>query len=64
MKRWRVCAVVAGSKYLGEVEAETREDAIKKGYELDTACVSLCHACAGEVEDAEIQEILVEEVPQ
>jgi hypothetical protein len=58
MAKYRVCGVVAGSKYLGEVEAATEEEAKEKG--LKRAYVSLCHQCSGECSDPEIQEVNVE----
>lgn len=56
--KFRVYASVVGSKYLGEFEAETKEEAIKMA-EAD-ACVSLCHQCDSECEDPEIDELFAE----
>lgn len=61
MKTWRVYATVTGSKYLGEVEAETEEEAKEKAFDLDAAYISLCHACSTHCEDAEITEVVAEE---
>jgi hypothetical protein len=61
LKRWRCYGAVTGSKYLGEVEAQTAEEATEKAFKLSEAHVSLCHQCAGECEDATIEEITVEE---
>lgn len=55
MKRWRIYGVVTGSKYIGE-GAEDRAFE-----ELDVGCY-LCYHCSGEAEDAEIQELIVEEI--
>ena len=60
MKKYRVHGVVTGGKYLGEVEAENEKQAKEKGFDLESNYVSLCHQCAGEVEDPEIHEIIVE----
>ncbi len=60
MKRFRVYAQVVGSKYLGEFEAETEEEAIEKAAE--DADVSLCWSCVAECEDAEVCEIHASEV--
>ena len=54
-KRWSITGRVVGGKYLGEVEAETVNEAEAKGWKL--ASVHLCHVCAKQVEDAEIDEI-------
>jgi hypothetical protein len=56
---WRVSASVRGSKYCGEVEAKTREEALDLAWEMDSG-ISLCHQCASECEDAEIDEFFVE----
>lgn len=61
MKKWRCHGIVSGSKYLGEVEAETEEEAIAKAEELDSY-VGLCHQCSRECEDAEITDFQVDEV--
>ena len=58
--KWYAYGVVAGGKYLGEVEAETKEEALKAAWNLDSLGVSLCHQCASECEDPEVGEINVE----
>jgi hypothetical protein len=55
--RWHAHAAVAGSKYLGVVEADTQEEAERKAWELDSACVNLCHHCSDECEDGEVTRI-------
>lgn len=60
--KYHIYAKVVGSKYLGEVEANSEKEAIQKGWDLDEACVSLCHQCSSECEDAEIEEITVDEL--
>lgn len=57
-KRWAVYGTVVGSKYLGEYEAATKEEAEAKA--LDEAHVSFCHQCCGECENAEIDEVHAE----
>jgi len=57
--KYSVNASISGSKYLGTVDAESEEDAIQKGYDLDTAYCSLCHECSGECEDPHVDEIHV-----
>ena len=61
MKKYRLYAQVTGSKYLGVVEAESEEEAIEKGFELDEAVICLCHACATQCEDPSTSEITTEE---
>lgn len=62
MKRYRAYAEITGGKYLGEVEAESKDKAEEVAWELESAGVSLCHSCSEECEDAEIAGITVEEV--
>lgn len=62
MPKYRVYAKVSGSKYLGEFEAATPEEAEQLALESDEAAICLCHQCAGECESAEVEEVTVEEV--
>jgi len=62
--KWRATGAVAGSKYLGEVEAATEEEAREKAWGLDSAGVSLCHQCSSECEDPEVQDIYVDPVEE
>jgi hypothetical protein len=62
--RYYVYGLVSGSKYLGEVEADSEDEARDKAEHLDTAHVSLCHQCADEVDNAEITDIEVEEIKE
>ncbi len=62
VKKWRCIGEVSGGKYLGVVEAENEEEAKKKGFNLGEAYVSLCCQCSNECENAEIHEIVVEEL--
>jgi hypothetical protein len=59
-KTWRATATVSGGKFLGEVEAETAEEALGLAEQLDTANVSLCHQCTDQCEDAQIANVTVE----
>ena len=61
MTTWAVYGTVTGGKYLGEVEADSKEEAEEKANVLDTLSVSLCWQCASQVENAEITDIVVEE---
>ena len=60
MAKFRVYGIVSGTKYLGEFDAKDKEAAIKMA-EPD-AQICLCHQCSDEAEDAEIHEIIAEEV--
>lgn len=61
-KRWAVSGVVVGSKYLGEFEANTAEEAVEMALNGPTAYVSLCHQCASECEDPEITDAIASEI--
>ena len=61
-KKWRCSGTVVGGKYLGEVEAATKKEAMDLAEQLESVCVSLCHQCTSECEDPEITEIAVEEI--
>ncbi len=58
--KYRCYAAVTGGKYLGEVEADSPEEAEQKAWALDTCSVQICHQCSGEIEDPEVQRIDVE----
>jgi len=60
MPEFRVYGVVTGSKYLGVFNARTKEEA--KQLATPEAQVCHCHQCSDECEDAEIHEIIAEEV--
>jgi hypothetical protein len=57
--KFSVTGTVQGGVYLGEVEAESPEQAEKLGWALPNAYIILCHECAHKVEDLEITEIHV-----
>lgn len=61
MPKWHVTAAVNGSKYIGEFEADTESDAIQQALHSDEAVVNLCHQCADECADAEVQQFFVSE---
>lgn len=56
MPKFTVTGIVSGGKYLGEFEAETAEAAVEMALASDAASCSLCHQCANQVEDPEIQD--------
>lgn len=60
MPKYYVVGTVIGSKYLGEFEADTPEEAVEKALASDKASVNLCHRCAGECENAEIDEAIAD----
>jgi hypothetical protein len=61
MAKWSLTGCISAGKYLGTVEAETKEEAIEKGWQLESCHVSVCHQCADDVEDPEIIEIAASE---
>lgn len=60
MAKYAVYGAVTATKYIGTVEAETEEEAIKLGWKHDNCYVSVCHQCADHVEDPDIQSLIVE----
>ncbi|KVL67380.1 hypothetical protein [Burkholderia ubonensis] len=50
LKKFRVYGMFTCSKYLGEFEAETAEEAADKAAESEENHVSLCHHCAREMD--------------
>ena len=56
--KWRVSADLVGGFYVGQVEAETEDEARALGEQLVDAkgAPTLCHACASEVEELEVGE--------
>lgn len=62
MPIYRAVGSVGGSKYLGEFEAATKEEAEAMAWDSEEASVSLCHQCSDECSDGEITEIFLEEV--
>ena len=64
MKKFNVYGIVTGTKYLGQVEAETEEEAKEKAEGVGSYLelhISLCHQCSREINDPEIHEVNVEE---
>ena len=59
-KKWDCYATITAGKYLGEVEAETEEEAIEKAENLESCYVSVCHQCSSDVSDPNITDITVE----
>jgi hypothetical protein len=57
--KFNVYATVTGSKYIGEFEADTKEEALEKA--ADECYVSLCCQCSRECEDPEVTELTAEE---
>lgn len=53
-QKYSVIGVVTGSKYLGEFEASSPEEAIEMALASDGAYVSICHSCSGECDSPEI----------
>lgn len=60
MSKYRAYGRVVGSKYLGEFEADSPEEAKKLAEQSDECHISLCWSCSDECEDPEIEEVYVE----
>ncbi|MNR93663.1 hypothetical protein D3C72_247210 [compost metagenome] len=64
MVKYRVYGSVKATKYIGVIEANSKEEAEEKAWRMDEAAVSLCHQCSSEAEDPEIDELVIEEVEE
>lgn len=62
MPRYSIYGSVCGSKYLGDFEANTPEEAKDMALNSEAATVSLCHQCADECEDPEVVDCVADEV--
>ena len=60
MPKFHVSAAVTGSKYIGEFEAATKEEAIEMATNSSAAYVSMCHQCSDECQDPECTEFYAE----
>lgn len=61
-KKYNVYGTVTGGTYLGQVEAESIEEAeqmVEEGNKVDLS-ISFCHQCSKYCENAEITNITVE----
>lgn len=63
MPKFSVYGSVVGSKYLGDFEADTKEEAIEKASLSDAGTIFLCHQCSDECESPEIVEMTAELAP-
>lgn len=62
MATWRIIGILSASKYLGIVEADTKEEAIEKAEEelVDEMHASLCHYCSREIDLGETYDLEAE----
>jgi hypothetical protein len=47
--KYRVYGTFTGTKYLGEFDAESADEAIKSALDSDQNSISLCHQCSHSV---------------
>jgi hypothetical protein len=59
-KVYHCYAATVGTKYLGEVKANSEKEAIELAEKLESCDVGLCHQCSSECGQIEIDEIIVE----
>lgn len=64
MKKYDVYAKVCGSKYFGEYEAESPEEAIEMAEEEEGCNISLCLSCADQVELGDLYDFEAVEAKQ
>jgi len=56
--RYRVFALIAATKFLGTVEADSLEEAEDRAGDLDCS-INLCHQCCTECDGADVTELVV-----
>lgn len=61
VKTFVIHGIVSGSKYLGKIQASSKEEAVKKAWELESVDIRLCWSCTKECENPEITEMIAEE---
>lgn len=61
-KKFDVYGTVVGTKYLGEFEAESKEEAVALALESEGGIISLCHQCVSECEDGTVEEAVADEI--
>lgn len=61
MAKWSVYGKVVASTYIGEFEAETKEEALDKAGK--EAHVSVCHQCSRKIEDPEVTDMTAVIIP-
>jgi len=55
MAKWAVFVQATVSRYLGEVEADSKDEAIEKGWDMDNCDLpNLCYACSSNMEMGDI----------
>lgn len=62
VRTYSVIGKVEGSKYLGDFEATSPEEAVEKAITAEGGPVSLCHQCSSECEDGEVHDASAQEV--
>lgn len=63
MPKYRVYGAVTGSKYLGEYEADSPEEAEEMALNKE-GHVCFCHQCSDQCEDPEVTDINVEVIKE
>lgn len=64
MPKYAAYGVVQGTKYLGEFEAKSKEEAEDKALKSEFAHVSLCSYCISQCEDPEVTDVNLEKIEE
>jgi len=62
MAKYSVYGVINATKYIGEFEANSEEEAEEMAWDSETGFISICYHCSKEIEEPTIYEMVVEEV--
>jgi hypothetical protein len=59
--KYRAYAIASASRYLGEIEAGSKEEAEDIAFTLESCSMALCHHCSkidiGDIETIEVEEV-------
>ncbi|MDR9792732.1 hypothetical protein ACTHHL_04595 [Aeribacillus composti] len=62
MPKYQVYGVVTGTKYIGEFEANNKEEAEQIAWDSENSHVSICYHCSKEIDEPQIEKLVVEKV--
>jgi len=61
MAKYKVYGIVTGMKYIGEFEANNKEEAEQMAWDSENGYVSICYHCSKEIDEPQIEKMIVEE---
>lgn len=61
-KKWAVYAIFTASKYIGEFDGDTKDDALEEAEDSGDCYVTLCHQCSHQIDLGDAYEFQAEEI--